>query len=274
MSNNVNKILDHFSLPYPSAKKQKMSEVETIKKILECPICLLTPRGSGPINQCTNGHMICNDCHHKVTLCPICRTDQINVPLHPLLKQILSSFIRPCSNVDKGCQEKLNESDMKNHEKKCAFRSIDCFFCEKNFVFDDIINHLNEKHDMKDYNENGFALTEKNFKNPASWIPLRKESNGRDFILYIKKSQEDIFFVKCFFLGSKAESANYLCEMTLKKKGTEKHFLKFNGDVIPLENLDTSSNDNIDTFMFSGTMARKFMENGRIYVSLNLEKKN
>lgn len=41
-------------------------------QLLECPICFeyTTP----PINQCLQGHIICNTCRQRVTTCPTCRT--------------------------------------------------------------------------------------------------------------------------------------------------------------------------------------------------------
>ena len=51
-------------------------ELEEIKDLLECPICLETI-DSVPIYQCRNGHVVCKNCHPKLKTCPICRVDII-----------------------------------------------------------------------------------------------------------------------------------------------------------------------------------------------------
>ena len=42
--------------------------------IVECPVCLKTPRYGAPVFQCRNGHIICRDCYKRVeSHCPVCR---------------------------------------------------------------------------------------------------------------------------------------------------------------------------------------------------------
>ena len=45
---------------------------EDFKDLLECPVCFETI-DSVPIDQCRNGHVVCEDCHPKLETCPICR---------------------------------------------------------------------------------------------------------------------------------------------------------------------------------------------------------
>ena len=45
-----------------------------LRDIVECPVCLKTPRYGAPIFQCRNGHIICRDCYKRVeSHCPVCR---------------------------------------------------------------------------------------------------------------------------------------------------------------------------------------------------------
>ena len=43
-----------------------------IQQVLECPVCLETPRAP-PIYQCERGHMLCSICRAKLYFCPICQ---------------------------------------------------------------------------------------------------------------------------------------------------------------------------------------------------------
>ena len=59
-----------MSLEENGSKSSKLNA--TIKKDLECPVCLNVPN-TGPIFQCHNGHLICSPCRKRVTTCPVCR---------------------------------------------------------------------------------------------------------------------------------------------------------------------------------------------------------
>ena len=49
-----------------------------VREALECPVCIDKIK-SGPIYQCTNGHMTCKNCIPKLDRCPICRSHEIPV---------------------------------------------------------------------------------------------------------------------------------------------------------------------------------------------------
>ena len=46
--------------------------VEIDQAEFECNVCLEVPKSS-PIFQCQDGHLFCNDCHPKLSQCPVCR---------------------------------------------------------------------------------------------------------------------------------------------------------------------------------------------------------
>ena len=52
----------------------KLSKHPRLRDIVECPVCLKTPRYGAPVFQCRNGHIICRDCYKRVeSHCPVCR---------------------------------------------------------------------------------------------------------------------------------------------------------------------------------------------------------
>ena len=52
----------------------KASKPPRLRDIVECPVCLKTPRYGAPVFQCRNGHIICRDCYKRVeSHCPVCR---------------------------------------------------------------------------------------------------------------------------------------------------------------------------------------------------------
>ena len=52
--------------------KEKIYEVAAEAE-LKCNVCLNVPKMS-PIFQCQEGHILCNDCHPKLSQCPVCRS--------------------------------------------------------------------------------------------------------------------------------------------------------------------------------------------------------
>ena len=54
--------------------ENKVTTSNRLRDIVECPVCLKTPRCGAPIFQCRNGHIICRDCYKRVEKhCPVCR---------------------------------------------------------------------------------------------------------------------------------------------------------------------------------------------------------
>ena len=55
-------------------QETKKPKTSRLRDIVECPVCLKTPRYGAPIFQCRNGHIICRDCYKRVeSHCPVCR---------------------------------------------------------------------------------------------------------------------------------------------------------------------------------------------------------
>ena len=87
-----------------SKTNEKSSDLdEYIRDILECPVCIEAIK-SAPINQCTNGHVICKDCILKLDSCPICRSDP-TLARNLMLEQIIAKIYGP-QEVKEGPYEK------------------------------------------------------------------------------------------------------------------------------------------------------------------------
>ena len=67
--------------------------VEELRKSLECPVCLQTPK-AGPLYQCKNGHMLCSSCYNKVAQCPQCRANLDDTRIRSLFaEQQLEKYV-------------------------------------------------------------------------------------------------------------------------------------------------------------------------------------
>ena len=63
---------------------------EYVKGLLECPSCS-EPINSSPVNQCTNGHVVCKNCIPKLENCPICR-NKSKLARNLIFEQIVENF--------------------------------------------------------------------------------------------------------------------------------------------------------------------------------------
>ncbi|XP_032595842.1 uncharacterized protein LOC6568015 isoform X2 [Drosophila grimshawi] len=58
-------------VPMPITLKRLVIIVDSILKVIECPVCNVTI--TPPVLQCQNGHLLCLDCRIRTESCPICR---------------------------------------------------------------------------------------------------------------------------------------------------------------------------------------------------------
>ena len=60
-------------------------------KIYECPVCLSLPMCN--IYQCTEGHLICRDCHNKMERPVSCPTCKSQMPATPIRSRVAEQVI-------------------------------------------------------------------------------------------------------------------------------------------------------------------------------------
>lgn len=58
-------------VPMPTTLKRLVIIVESILKVIECPVCNVTI--TPPVMQCQNGHLLCLECRIRSEKCPMCR---------------------------------------------------------------------------------------------------------------------------------------------------------------------------------------------------------
>ena len=101
--------------PPPNKKRKSFQCIKEFQRILECPVCLLTPENSDNTHFCSNGHMVCGTCRDQVTFCPICESGDLT-GRNPLLKQILSKLPKLCPF--ERCEAEPNDEDLEEHKKR------------------------------------------------------------------------------------------------------------------------------------------------------------
>ena len=232
----------------PPNKKPKCvgdKSVVEIQSILECPVCLLTPKNPDKIHICSNHHIICDNCKPKVQKCPTCRSENFQGK-NPLLQKILSALPKICSFAEDGCEvefEPKNRDEFENHLKTCQYRQIDCAYnnCNIKIAFTSLSKHIEDNHHPKVMdNERHYqikVLADVFTKQSGSfWFP--KIIHFDDQVFFIQAfALKDQMSLQCHFYGTETESKKYFCEISSENEALPRYKVKVNlsGDIISVD---------------------------------------
>ena len=109
------------------AKGEAEGKMVEFRKLVECPVCLLTPR-EGPVPCCPQGHLVCTPCLDKLKGegrrdCPTCR-GAMGQGKSLLAFAVAEQVQHECRH--QGCTTMLPLDQIKEHEKGCNWRLIVC----------------------------------------------------------------------------------------------------------------------------------------------------
>lgn len=211
--------------------KLKVSTMKNMLDLLECPICMeaMYP----PIYQCTNGHTLCLECKTKVTRCPSCQAQTLDIRALSLEK-LIECFEYPCKYHIMGCKETHEITLKRQHEEHCKFRPYSCPYSEEcNFKgnIPTLMLHLKDVHCSNIYN----LTISKHVDNPTS--PGSKSAVydyfGNHFFLSLEKvcfeSNNHDYLVSMAFMGEYDEGKGFRCKLEI---GNEENKLSWEG--VPL----------------------------------------
>ena len=100
-----------------------MLAMDVVLELLECPVC--SNHATVSIYQCSKGHILCSECWHKVSACPICRGPKEDIRCLAL-ENLASKFIFPCRFHVHGCNERMRPLPKGVHEQACLYKPISC----------------------------------------------------------------------------------------------------------------------------------------------------
>ena len=275
----------------PPNKKPKCGLFNCVKefqRILECPVCLLTPEDPDNTHFCSNGHMVCGTCRDQITFCPICESGDLNGQ-NPLLKQILSKLPKLCPF--EGCEAEPKDEDLDEHKKTCKYRPIDCIVhshhgCNEKLPFTSLLRHIFEKHKrhqmlpIRPVSNNPYLMKTQEFifgnnVDLFSWLPHVFTFDGNTFMITCTK-KNSTFHYCCFFYGNESEARKYICQLHAKGSDFPNCSFKLSGDVISVDIKKTEyeKDEYFDNFTLSSTLARKLWNKNtkNITIHVNIRK--
>eukprot|EP01083_Nonionella_stella_P269682 912687_1 len=124
-------------------------------EVFECPICNVSMY-NGPILQCPEGHVICQECKGKLPRskqCPQCRKKIGNIR-NRALEGMAEKMPMPCKNKKLGCQLIVLPAERIDHGEQCKFAPIQCphdyfddTYCRWKGSLLGLDEHWNNEHD-------------------------------------------------------------------------------------------------------------------------------
>ena len=128
-----------------SARKRTLED--RLMEECKCMICLNYILG--PIYQCINSHLICEECRYGLKsteyMCPNRCYRPINGRNYALEKSTVD-LIFPC--IHDGCQQRMDREALYNHSKSCPYKNFRCPFCKNSFRPEQFLLHLKNVHDI------------------------------------------------------------------------------------------------------------------------------
>jgi len=114
--------------PAKRANTETESRAIDLYKRLECPVCFESPR-SGPIYNCSNGHVLCKECVRNLITCPVCRDPSMqnrNLVAEELLGDYLKVKHIKCRSAAHGCDFEALLPAVALHEESCGHSQVSC----------------------------------------------------------------------------------------------------------------------------------------------------
>ena len=119
-------LIDPLTLTSNSAHVEMTeSTLSKLEKSLECPVCYKIPRNL-PISCCEAGHIVCQLCRGRVTICPTCRGSLDSNMTNSLAANQIMLVDHKCKFAFYGCDVKMKLDEIVVHEKTCPERTIIC----------------------------------------------------------------------------------------------------------------------------------------------------
>jgi hypothetical protein len=245
--------------------------MKEFEEALECPICFNVPQ-STPIYQCGNGHIICKNCHEKLTNCPSCRQKLEKIRCI-FAERMLQKVAVLCQFAVHGCKTRYKIGNLNDHATECLFREIQCTKedCKARIPISRLKSHLSSSHFENFDDEEDFS----NEYESDIWLYnskhyfYRKGDIAESFIFLSHNDQlfnleqhwiqdQKLFFFWVFFIGTPREATKYICEIKITSEdGTENHI--YSGPPISIDVPFKDAKNSKQGLVFTETVAKRLL---------------
>ncbi|KAI1296877.1 E3 ubiquitin-protein ligase SIAH1 [Halotydeus destructor] len=246
-----------------------------LSALFECPVCF--DYALPPINQCQNGHLVCQSCRPKITCCPSCRVP-IQHNIRNLQMEKLASTIQfPCKYSSSGCPALLGCTEKLDHEEQCDSKPYQCpcpgSSCKWFGPLEQVMPHLTKEHKSITTLQGEdivFLATDINLSGAVDWVMIQS-CYGFHFMLVLEKQEKyhghQQFFAVVQLIGTPKQAENFIYRLELNG-----HRRRLTWEASPRsihEGVQNAINTS-DCLVFDTHIAQLFADNGNLGINVTI----
>jgi hypothetical protein len=244
-----------------------MSNLPDLEAILECIICHVVPR-NGPIFQCTNGHLVCEECSEKTAAAKSCSVCQVRLP-HTKSRCIAAEqviektdFVFDCVNAGDGCHFSAVRKRLQKHEGSCEARMVPCpdAPCKESLPLNKLLQHLEFKTDRYTPVYKDAVLTAKftcsdmTLQNLGWRVQICKHAINTFFAKFVRVN--GIFYTWLYIVADEDVAKKYQVKITIANPTI---FFSCTWKVFPIDLKEEVMFERDDVLTFGESLFRKMM---------------
>ena len=246
--------------------------VADLEECLECPICLEVPK-CAPIYQCSNGHILCNKCKTKITVCPFCRKP-MRTQRNLLAEKLLEKLPVKCEFVANGCSKRMLSTVLPGHMTTCAHRDVQCFECKDKHPMSALGDHLKTSHFFRRLGSVEkkatvlYIFTEEQFQKSCSFGPVLLPFEGKDFFLMLRNVHPESTSFQIWVYSCQFKDDLKNTRSRIQFSGSET--LTYEGPVISAEVKPLEVRQKGLGLIFSSEYAKRTLVNDKLWVVIEI----
>ncbi|XP_004711275.1 E3 ubiquitin-protein ligase SIAH1-like [Echinops telfairi] len=243
--------------------------------LFECPVCYdsVLP----PILQCENGHLVCNNCHPKLELCPTCRV--LLGSIRNLALEKLANLVQfPCKYALWGCERILAHTEKADHQVNCEFRLYSCPFpgvsCNWMGLMNAAVPHLIDQHRIittQQGEDTVFFASDIFRPGIFDWVMIQC-CFGFNFMVVLHKRDrygDQKFFAVVQLIGTHQQAQNFVYKLELH---CPRQSLTWKAIPRSLQEGIKTAILGRECLMFNNSVAKLFAKNGNLSMNVKISR--
>ncbi|XP_060566537.1 E3 ubiquitin-protein ligase SIAH1A-like [Ruditapes philippinarum] len=250
------------------------SSNQELASYFECPVCF--DYALPPIMQCQSGHIVCQSCRQKLTMCPTCRGPLGNIR-NLAMEKVAATVNFPCKYANNGCQTTLLHSEKPEHEETCEYRPYCCpcpgASCKWQGGLEQVMPHLMSSHKSITTLQGEdivFLATDINLPGAVDWV-MMQSCFGHNFMLVLEKQEkmegQHMFYAIVQLIGTRKQAENFAYRLELNG-----HRRRLTWEATPRSIHDgvQSAISASDCLVFDTNIAQLFADHGNLGINVTI----
>ncbi|KAL3843274.1 hypothetical protein ACJMK2_021216 [Sinanodonta woodiana] len=250
------------------------SSNQELASYFECPVCF--DYALPPIMQCQSGHIVCQACRQKLSMCPTCRGPLGNIR-NLAMEKVAATVMFPCKYASNGCNTTHLHTDKLDHEETCEFRPYCCpcpgASCKWQGSLEQVMPHLMSTHKSITTLQGEdivFLATDINLPGAVDWV-MMQSCFGHNFMLVLEKQEkmegQQMFYAIVQLIGTRKQAENFAYRLELNG-----HRRRLTWEATPRSIHDgvQSAIMASDCLVFDTNIAQLFADHGNLGINVTI----